>query len=785
MTGLSNAVAYTFKLRAVNRVGEGAETGEASATPQANARPVVTGENVAVDEDTAVTIDVLANDSDPEGDPRSVESVTDPAYGTAEVNADNTVTYTPNPDYAGPDSFTYEVSDGLGATVTGTVTVTVRPLPDDPVAVDDTESLNEDASVTIAVLANDSDPDEGAVLSVRSAAKPKTGSATVNADNTVTYEPNADFNGEDSFTYTVVDDTGRTATATVRVSVAAVDDDPPVATDYSVRTNENEAVVIDVLANDRDPDGQTLTVAITSQPGEGTAVRNADDTITYTPATDFLGVESFEYRVTDPTGRSATATVTVEVARNVEERVARVNETVVPEVTRAMTASTLSAVTGRIEAVASGAAPATTVNIAGSSTLHHALKANARAIKEGTLDLQRVLAGSSFTLPLSAVGDGAAGPLSRLAFWGSGDYRNLSGGDTSAVEWEGEVWSAHLGADARLSDEALAGLSLSLSEGTFDYTDHTDGEAMSGDTETRMTSLNPYIGWSTPNGIDLWGTVGYGWGELKITDDAADAPETSDLTQTSFAVGGGWRVFSSDALIEGGATALKAKAQISAARIEVEGAGLIEPMTVEVSQGRVALEASHAHALAAGGTLTPAIELGLRQDAGDGETGTGVELGGSLRYQDPATGLTVQGHGRALLTHSGNYEEWGFGGLIRLDPGSDRRGLALSLVPGWGETQSGTQRLWNDGVNDRAANDYEAQARLQAEFGYGFGVFGGTGVLTPYSGRSLAGEGAGRYTLGSRLEIGSSLNLSLEGERREAANDEADHGIMLRGQLRS
>ena len=285
--------------------------------------------------------------------------------------------------------------------------------------------------------------------------------------------------------------------------------------------------------------------------------------------------------------------------------------------------------------------------------------------------------------------------------------------------------------------------------------------------------------------IDLWGTLGYGWGELKITDDAADARETSDLTQTSFAVGGGWRVFSSDALIEGGATALKMKAQISGARIEVEGAGLIEPMTVEVSQGRVALEASHAHALAAGGTLTPAIELGLRQDAGDGETGTGVELGGSLRYQDPATGLTVQGHGRALLTHSGNYEEWGFGGLIRLDPGSDRRGLSLSLIPAWGETQSGAQRLWNDGMTDRAANDNEARGRLEAQLGYGFGVFGGTGVLTPYSGLSLAGEGAGRYTLGSRLEIGSSLNLSLEGERCEAANDaEPDYGIMFRGQLR-
>ena len=102
-------------------------------------------------------------------------------------------------------------------------------------------------------------------------------------------------------------------------------------------------------------------------------------------------------------------------------------------------------------------------------------------------------------------------------------------------------------------------------------------------------------------------------------------------------------------------------------------------------------------------------------------------------------------------------------------------------------TQSGVQRLWNDGATGMAANDdgqAPPQGRLEAQFGYGFGVFGGTGVLTPYSGLSLAGEGAGRYTLGTRLEIAPSLNLSLEGTRREAANDDADHGVMLQGQLR-
>ena len=503
-------------------------------------------------------------------------------------------------------------------------------------------------------------------------------------------------------------------------------------------------------------------------------------------------MDTFDYtfieKETTSPRRDSTAMVTVTVERNVEERINRVNETVVPELTRAMTASTLAAVTGRIEAVASGAAPAAAVNLGGASSLYHALKANGQALEDGTLDLTRLLGGTSFALSLNAAGDGGAGGMGGLGdigVWGSGDYRNLSGGDASAVEWDGDLVSAHLGADARLRENLLAGLSASFSKGSFDYTDRTTGTAAGGALESRMTSLNPYVSWSAREGLDLWATAGYGWGELEIADDAV-AAESSDLTQWSGALGASGTLLTSDDWIAGGTTRLKLKGEGSLARVDVEGNGAaINELTVDARKVRLGLEGSHAHKLAAGGTLTPAIELGVRNDAGDGETGTGVELGGSLRYQDPETGLTVQGHGRALLTHSGNYEEWGFGGLIRLDPGADDRGLSLSLVPAWGETQSGAQRLWNDGVTDRAANDNEAQGRLQAELGYGFGVFGGAGVLTPYSGLSLAGEGARRYTLGGRLEIGPSLNLSLEAARRETAHDDApEHGIMLRGQLR-
>lgn len=217
---------------------------------------------------------------------------------------------------------------------------------------------------------------------------------------------------------------------------------------------------------------------------------------------------------------------------------------------------------------------------------------------------------------------------------------------------------------------------------------------------------------------------------------------------------------------------------------------MIDPLDVDARRLRLAVEGSHAHALASGGTLTPSVELGLRHDGGDGETGAGVELGAGLAFTEPAHGLTVEGRGRVLVAHQGDYEEWGLSGHIRIDPGADGRGLAFSLAPSLGETGSGVSRLWNQGAADLApagggaANDNAPAGHLEAELGYGFGTLGGRGLLTPYGGFALQPGGARDWRLGGRFEIAPSLTLSLEGTRRESAADAPEHGIMPRGQLR-
>ena len=187
----------------------------------------------------------------------------------------------PSQDFLGTDSFTYDVSDDNGGMDTAivTVAVTLSGGNDAPVGVDDTTSTDEDTDIVIDVLGNDTDAD-GDPLTVDSVTNPAFG-PIINNGSDVTYTPDADFNGEDSFEYTVSDSYGDMDTATVMVTVQAVSD-APVATDDEVTTDENTEIVIDVLANDSDADGDTLTVDSVTDPASGSVVNNGSD-VSYTP----------------------------------------------------------------------------------------------------------------------------------------------------------------------------------------------------------------------------------------------------------------------------------------------------------------------------------------------------------------------------------------------------------------------------------------------------------------------------------------------------------------------
>jgi type IV pilus assembly protein PilY1 len=227
------------------------------------------------------------------------------------VNNGTDVTYQPNLDFNGIDTFDYTVSDGNGGTDTATVTVNVTAVNDDPVANDDPASMAEDGlPTTVSVLGNDTDA-EGDSLSVTGVTQPTNGSVTFTAAD-VTYTPNADFNGADPFTYTVSDGNGGTDTATVTMNVTAVNDDPVANDDPASMAEDDVPTTIAVLGNDTDVDGDALSVTGVTQPTNGSVAFTAAD-VTYTPNADFNGADPFTYTIGDGNGSSDTATVNMTV----------------------------------------------------------------------------------------------------------------------------------------------------------------------------------------------------------------------------------------------------------------------------------------------------------------------------------------------------------------------------------------------------------------------------------------------------------------------------------------
>ena len=180
---------------------------------------------------------------------------------------------------------------------------------DPPNAVDDSATVDEDNSVGVAVLSNDSDPD-GDTLTLQSYGQPSNGSVSDNG-SLITYTPDANFNGTDSFNYTINDGNGNTDTATVFVTINAVNDNP-VASDDQATTNEDVPVDVDVVANDTDIDGDSLFISSLSQPTNGSVVDNGDGTVTYTPNSGYFGSDSFNYTVSDG-ALSDTATVNLTI----------------------------------------------------------------------------------------------------------------------------------------------------------------------------------------------------------------------------------------------------------------------------------------------------------------------------------------------------------------------------------------------------------------------------------------------------------------------------------------
>ena len=436
------------------------------------------------------------------------------------------------------------------------------------------------------------------------------------------------------------------------------------------------------------------------EPGETSA------TIAVSTLTDEIadGAERFTLELSDPV--RATVADGIGVGTITDDHTARigtVNRTILPEVGRALA---FNAVTCRFDRpLSQPIAGNGRRRSAGQLSLSRALIADRRTSPAGqgmspadpwtspagrALTLEQALGDSSFLMPSTT----EQGGMGRYTAWGCADYRHLGSSGNGPLSWNGVAFSAQIGADIQLGSNTLAGVSVSRSRSSFDYFGGGGAGDRGGANQLRLTGVNPYVAWSVTPDLDVWGTIGHAWGDLRVDDNLGAGSLRSAATLNSGTVGINGR------LLARGGTMLRLRGEGGLAHLGVAGDGdTLGAVGLDMRRVRLSTEASYEHLFSLGSTLTPWGELGLRHDGGDGETGAGLEVRAGLRYRYLPQGLTIEGYGRRLVVHEGAVRESGFGAVLRVDPGESGLGPSMSVTPAWGATASGVNQLWERGAS--------------------------------------------------------------------------------------
>ena len=386
-----------------------------------------------------------------------------------------------------------------------------------------------------------------------------------------------------------------------------------------------------------------------------------------------------------------------------------------------------------------------------------------------------VLAESSFRLSPPAETEHSRGD-ERWTAWGSGASTGFEG-RADQLYLEGEVVGATVGLDAE-SDRWTVGVAAAHNRCEGTWRDAKSGQ--SGKMESPLTSVHPYLRWAD-GALSLWGVLGLGQGDMTVTVDGKQEDSyTTGVDMGMVALGGRRGLASAE---ESGGLEIAALWDTLLVWTTSDAAEDMSASRSHTSRTRLGLEAGRTLDLGGGAVLSPSLELGLRHDGGDAETGFGVEIGGEVLYTDASLGLTLGLHGRGMLVHEdADYREWGARGTVQVDPGADGLGLSVRLEPSWGAPESSVIGMWDGSVAfDRTTFDGGTPAHLDAEIGWGLEAWSGRAVLTPAVGFGRSSEGEQILRLGARLSAVNGVELSLSGEHRTLVDGEAELGLVLRG----
>ena len=315
-------------------------------------------------------------------------------------------------------------------------------------------------------------------------------------------------------------------------------------------------------------------------------------------------------------------------------------------------------------------------------------------------------------------GDGGVGSWS---IWGTADTQNFEG-----TGYDGSATNAYLGVDVKTMNSLLLGAAVSRNSGSFDYSSGNAEQEM----DVEVTSVLPYFAYEPSRKSLVWGVIGGGRGTAKTTVLNSEA-ESSDLSLFTGVVGGRMTV------AQQGSLQLGVRGDFAFADMSTDnGTGAADELSAAVNRTRIGVEASFTQAFSGGGALTPYGEVSVRNDGGDGVTGTGVEIAGGFRFGSEK--LRVELNGRTLAMHSeDDVKESGISLMAVLNSSALGTGLSFSLTPSWGSSSQSSQAIWAErstlsaGRLGQGVSGLDGRA-VEARLGYGIPVLDDRYLLTPY-----------------------------------------------------
>ena len=467
-------------------------------------------------------------------------------------------------------------------------------------------------------------------------------------------------------------------------------------------------------------------------------------------------------------------TLTISINLKSPDRFKALNDEVLPKVAVAAVAGTIGAITDRIANIS--AAPR--LAIGGQSPVM-AFANNAKAWVDQTLDGKKLLSGSSFVMPLGAhTGDDvAAQTQSAAAVWGSANYRELSG-DANLIDWSGNMLSIHLGMDAPVAPNLRAGFAVTQSETQIDYTNLTTPlpnrvqansftvDAAKGDYTVDVIAAYPYVSWQNEN-TSLWASLGGGAGELTISE----LGETHKADLGLLAGGMGVNSYLSPQL------QLRVELQAGAMDIKENDDETILDQDISTSTARAGLRWHRLQPTVAGAVRQSNVQLGVRQDGGDGAKGSAVEAGLGWNYRRSRVTLET---GMYTLLGNAEYREHGLYGQLRVVAGADGQGLAIDIRPSYGDSAQQYGKMWDaETFADLDANDEDYAMQTEARLSYGWQ--GAHGLLAPFFDVTTATDDT--YRLGLDWSPTRRVQVNLTGQHQQESGVD-EQSVLLKGEVR-